>query len=323
MKSLRKYSMLRESSTERAFSMDEIKIFKFLNREKNNLKTKDDLVDYIKKILEYLGFDKSDASYYYYLYSYNYRPDGDYENIMKGQEYDLSQLRTQRTPNYKMGDFAKVKIPFKANNVEGFWEKDRKGVSQYVITSYGWYPIYIFKDGKWFEVSDRYSSSTSKQMRQTHPSTPKNLVILTQSGMNQLRNGIDPEKIYENDFIETFEFLKEKIFSKNVNFATVWNYSNRDEGLPSTRIRIRYNLNYIDIIDGKITIDLDVNQISFLDFNGNIISNTIPDNINQNEFEKAIEDKMKYEVLRYKILEPSMRHLLNDEKIELIINFEF
>ena len=86
MKSLRLYSILLEESSERAFSIDEIKIFNLLNREKQNLKSKGEITEYLKKVLGYLGYDKGDSMYYYYLYSLNYRPDGRYEEIKKGEE---------------------------------------------------------------------------------------------------------------------------------------------------------------------------------------------------------------------------------------------
>ena len=159
MKSLRLNSNLLKEASERAFSTDEIKIFNLLNREKENLKTKEEITQYLKKVLGYLGYDKDGAMYYYYLYSLNYRPEGRYEEIKKGEEKSLSDIKAGKIANYTMSSFAKGKIPFKGNNVEGFWETDPKGVKQFVITSYGWYPIYIFKDRIWYQVSESYSKN--------------------------------------------------------------------------------------------------------------------------------------------------------------------
>ena len=39
----------------------------------------------------------------------------------------------------------------------------------YVVSSYNWYPIFVYKDGQWFENKDKYSVSTSKQTSQLRP----------------------------------------------------------------------------------------------------------------------------------------------------------
>ena len=54
---------------------------------------------------------------------------------------------------------------FKGNNLEGKFNSN----GNYVVLSYGWYPVFINKGNKWFEVSDTYSVSTAKQMTQSRP----------------------------------------------------------------------------------------------------------------------------------------------------------
>jgi hypothetical protein len=39
----------------------------------------------------------------------------------------------------------------------------------YVVFSYDWYPIFVYKDGQWYENQNRYSVSTAKQMSQLRP----------------------------------------------------------------------------------------------------------------------------------------------------------
>jgi hypothetical protein len=55
-------------------------------------------------------------------------------------------------------------VPFKASNLEG---KEFNGM--YVIISYGWYPIFIYKNNVWYENIDGYSRSTKKQISQARP----------------------------------------------------------------------------------------------------------------------------------------------------------
>ena len=62
-----------------------------------------------------------------------------------------------------------AQLPFKGSNLEGYWSEDNKGVRYYVVKSYGWYPIYIYKNNMWYEISDRYSSSTGRQVSNSNP----------------------------------------------------------------------------------------------------------------------------------------------------------
>ena len=54
---------------------------------------------------------------------------------------------------------------FKGNNLEGKFNSN----GNYVVLSYGWYPVFINKGNKWFEVVDKYSSSTARQMYHSRP----------------------------------------------------------------------------------------------------------------------------------------------------------
>jgi hypothetical protein len=110
---------LYENTKERAFSSWEISLFKSLNRNKEKLGTKKDYQSFISRYLEASGMDPREALYYYYVYSSNYRPDGQYDEIKKGeQKIPAFDNKAKRTSNIKMGEFAQNKIPFKGNNVE-------------------------------------------------------------------------------------------------------------------------------------------------------------------------------------------------------------
>ena len=54
---------------------------------------------------------------------------------------------------------------FKGSNLEGKFNSN----GNYVVLSYGWYPVFINMGNKWFEVVDRYSSSTARQMYHSRP----------------------------------------------------------------------------------------------------------------------------------------------------------
>ena len=312
MKSLRLYSILLEESSERAFSIDEIKIFNLLNREKQNLKSKGEITEYLKKVLGYLGYDKGDSMYYYYLYSLNYRPDGRYEEIKKGEEKSLSDIKAGKIANYTMSTFAKGKIPFKGNNVEGFWETDPKGVKQFVITSYGWYPIYIFKGKFWYQVSAPFSKSTSKQMSQTRI-WGDNRYVLEPQQMNQLRNGVDINKIQDSIFDGFYDFLKTSYEGRNYIFITGTNPL-RQFGYPTDKVRFKIRLDSIEKND-KIIFNLDVLEVAFLDIDGKIVTKQKP---NVQDFEERMGKTLEEVLIRnlpYKFAKTAK------EKLEINVNF--
>jgi hypothetical protein len=267
---------IRENSRERAFSTPEIKMFKILNREKENLGTKEDLISFIRTMLRAVGFDQDDAPRLYYLFSANYRPDGKYEDIMMGDEKSLLGLRPERTSNIKASIFAKSKIPFKGSNLEGFWEKDPSGKLQYIITSYNWYPIYIYKNNKWYRVTESYSKSTSKQMSNTRIWGDK-IVDLTANQMNQLRRGVREEEINEDKFEQLYESLRSYYEGRNYIFISAENYPLSQHGYPSDRVRFKFRVNNLEKND-NVNLGVDMLEIAFKDRNGKIITRVRPEN---------------------------------------------
>ena len=69
-----------------------------------------------------------------------------------------------RTANNSARDLVQSRVPFKGNNTDGKYEN-----GSFVVSSYNWYPIFVYKDGQWFENKDKYSVSTSKQTSQLRP----------------------------------------------------------------------------------------------------------------------------------------------------------
>ena len=69
-----------------------------------------------------------------------------------------------KTSNGRARELVINRIPFKGSNTNAGYTK---GV--YVVYSYDWYPVFVFKDGQWFENEVRFSPSTAKQMGQLRP----------------------------------------------------------------------------------------------------------------------------------------------------------
>lgn len=84
-------------------------------------------------------------------------------------------------------------MPFQANNLHA----ERVG-GKYVVYSYGWYPVFIYAGGQWFENEARYSVSTAKQMTQCRPAGAQ---VVSREKMEQILNSRDQNLI---DLLEQF-----------------------------------------------------------------------------------------------------------------------
>ena len=189
--------------SERALEPIVVKLFKFLNEEKKGKTTRAALLDQIKNIAPYLGLPDGFEIYFLELYLLNYRPDGDYSSLTKENFVDPKKMKGKWTPNTKADLYTKAQLPFKGSNLQGYWDEDNKGVPYYIVKSYGWYPIYIFKENKWYEASDRYSSSTGRQMRNANPVEWKeeldsNVILVTRKEMESLERNATYQDIINN-----------------------------------------------------------------------------------------------------------------------------
>lgn len=76
-----------------------------------------------------------------------------------------------RSSNKDSRALVQSRTPFNANNLSGELYGDT-----YVVKSYGYYPVFVYKNGTWYENSNKYSKSTAKQMGQARPTSDTNLV---------------------------------------------------------------------------------------------------------------------------------------------------
>ena len=72
--------ILNEELTQR-LSPEVILLFKLLQSKKTELKTKKNIIEFLEKRMRMIGKDPKEAQRYYYLYTLNYRANGDYESI--------------------------------------------------------------------------------------------------------------------------------------------------------------------------------------------------------------------------------------------------
>jgi hypothetical protein len=190
---------------ERVLSKTEIRLFKMINAKKSSLTTKDKMIDYIRMALNLIGKPVGEARFYYEVYTSNYRPDGDYENLTKDNFVDYRGFKQHRTSNKNAWEYTAAKMPFKGSNLEGEWDVNYYGDWYYVVKSYGWYPIFLYIDKQWYEVNNNYSSSTSKHLSYSRPSRYSShlrdeIISVSPDEIKQLIGGKKLEDIERNRY---------------------------------------------------------------------------------------------------------------------------
>jgi hypothetical protein len=283
------------------------KLFKLLNEEKKKNRTRASLLEAIKGFIPYLGIPEGYSQYILELYVLNFRKDGDYSNLTKENFVDPRKQSGKVVSNPKAKLYTIAQLPFRATNLEGYWTEDPKGVPYYKVSSYGWYPIYIFKDDKWYEVTQNYSSSTARQKSNANPvewssDNFDNLYTLTSDEMRLLERGYSHEDIMKNkvDKLKTIEpdLTKGKKTAKTYNYQTTY----PERITPNTNIK--FQVKKIDVVDDKAIVDIDVYDVvnredgRQVDTPQNYLKGEIP-NLNTTKVEDAIRIKMRGELRDY------------------------
>lgn len=243
-----------ENSGEKALTKPEIILFKYLNKKKEGLNKKE-LIELIMSTLKGMGLQENEALYYYNIYVNNYRKDGDYENITKDEFFGPEKQKQQRTTNVGAHQLVASKMPFKGSNLEGSWDTDSKNVPYYLVVSYGWYPVYLFKDGTWYEQLNRYSNATSKQMSQASPfrynsRLNSEVILVTRDEMEKLRSFATKDDIIKGKAKSAQEKKDEIIHPKMKTALGGW----RGDYWG----KVKYKISDIETEDDKIIVKIDV-----------------------------------------------------------------
>jgi hypothetical protein len=238
-----------------------VKLFGLLNEEKKKKKTKQELLESIKNFAPYLNIPKGHELYLLELYSLNYRKDGDYSGLTKDNFVDPRDGRGKTTSNAKSNLYTIAQLPFKGSNLEGYWDKDRNGKKYYIVKSWGWYPVYIQRDGIWYETVDRYSSSTSGQMYRSQPYDYSNklnskVYYLTQDEMDMILRGSSHEEVMKSKR-EKFKKLEPELKAKKL--TTDRPFLGWNDGTPN--FNIKFKINSIDEGDDKLTVNVDIYDV--------------------------------------------------------------
>jgi len=278
-----------------------VKLFKILNTQKSNYNNKRDLQTAIKDYLPYFGIDADYASYILELYLLNYREDGDYSSLTKDNFIDPRKMKGKRTPNYNAKVYTKAQLPFEGSNLRGYWRTTMDG-KIYIVESYGWYPVYIFKDGKWYETSDRYSSSTGKQMYASQPyrwndTLDSQVYLLSRQEMEMIERGATHEKVMELKR-KAFRELAPSLISQKVSTAKSSSYG------MEPKISIKFKISSVEDIDDKNVVNVDIQDVlkvvdgKQVPTPENYLKGEIP-NVTPEKVEKQIETKLRNNFQNY------------------------
>lgn len=233
---------------ENPLSKREISLFKYINNNKQDAKTKKELIKFIEEMLRYFALPVSDANMYYEMYTANFRPDGDYENITKENFKDYRQFKKQKTPNNSAYEYASGKIPFKGSNVEGEWDTNRKNEWYYVVKSYGWYPIFLFINNQWYRTLDTYSSTTRKHMSHSNPvrynsGLQADVIDVSQYEIERLMDGTYTLNDVETQRVSGFVKNKDKVTNQSKLISGGWGENAH---------RVNFMIKDVEDSDGKI-----------------------------------------------------------------------
>ena len=238
-----------------------VKLFKMLNEEKKKNKTRASLIQVIENYAPYMNIPPEYALYLLELYVLNYRKDGDYSGLTKGNFIDPRKQQGKTTSNPKAKLYTVAQLPFKGSNLIGRWSKDYNGKPFYEVVSYNWYPVYIFKDDKWYEVTGRYSSSTSKQMSNANPvkwddELQEVVYLLSQEEMKMLKQGATHEEVMKHKLKKLKEFEPE--LTKRMKTAKSHRWFGGDDEVQFADANIKFKIKSVDNDGDKATVEVDI-----------------------------------------------------------------
>ena len=245
-----------------------VKLFKVLDEEKKKKKKRSEILQVIENLAPYMNIPEEYSLYLLELYLLNYRKDGDYSNLTKENFVDPRKMKGKTTTNPKAYLYATAQMPFKGSNLEGYWSTDYKGNPYYKVVSYGWYPVYIFKDNKWYEVTGKYSSSTSRQMNNANPVKwddylNEEVYLLSQKEMGMLEKGASHEEVMKHKL----EMLKqqEPELTKRKKTAKTYRWWGDEvdvEGMyPNANIK--YKVKSVDVEGDKAIVTVDIYDVVY------------------------------------------------------------
>jgi hypothetical protein len=288
-----------------------VKIFNYvdsLRKENPKYKTRSEIEELIGRTLTYMGMEEGLKKYYTELYIANRKKTKKWEDLGPEDIIDPRTLAGKTTTNPNAYQYTKAMLPFKGSNLQGLWEKDRKGIPIYVVLSYRWYPIFLNKEGRWYEVVDRYSSSTARQIYNSDPTQlstrwDKNLEVpvylVNPDEMKKLRNGLNHEELMIGKR-ERLLGSREDLQKKRAQFSKTWGDASwpRIQGEePEVPTKIKYKIKDVIQKDNKVIIQVDIVDVKIrrgnvgIDTPQNYLKGELP-GITKEKIEKSVKSDL-------------------------------
>jgi len=246
--------ILKEEQDAPVLTKNEIILFKQINNNRQDMGTKEKMVEFIKGLLRYFNIPQDKARFYYEVYTANFRQDGDYENLNKENFKDYRQFKQRKVANNSAYEYANAKMPFKGSNVEGQWNVNNNNDWYYEIKSYGYYPVFLFINDQWYRTLDTYSPSTRKQMSQINPvkydsNLKSDVVSVTKGEMERLIDGRYNLERVNTDRVSNFVSRKDKVTNQSKLISGGWG---------DNAHRVNFMIKDVEEVDGKIKISIQV-----------------------------------------------------------------
>ena len=282
-------------------------LFKYIDKNKKETKTKPEFLKFLKSILPVIGMSPNESNFYYEVYTANFRPEGDYENLTKENFKDYRQFKQRKVTNNTAYEYASARMPFKGSNIEGQWGVNNNNDWYYVITSYGWYPVFLFINDQWYRTLETYSSSTRKQMSQVNPvkfdsNLNANVMSVTKGEMERLMDGRYNVERVNTDRVSNFVKIKDKVTNQSKLISGGWG---------DNAHRVNFMVKDVVDVEGKIKIFVKILKAGKM-----VDRKMIPDS-NFKDNTELFDDIMK--TIKYDILRTYPNYLTNDNtEIELV-----
>jgi hypothetical protein len=283
-----------EGTGDKPLSEKEIRLFKYLNTHKKETKTQAALLDLVSTMMPMIGKNPNEARFYYEVYTANFRPDGDYENLDKNNFKDYREFKQRKTPNNNAYVYTGSKIPFKGSNLEGTWNVNRNNEWYYVVTSYNWYPIYLFINSQWYRVSNNWSSSTSKHLSNANPNR-KNY----DSNLEQEVTSVTPDEIKSiMDGKSLTDVKTNRVSNFKEKFAEALKSTSKliSIGWGEDKKKVKYTITDVSEENGKIKFDIRINKAGTVEGTNKMVVN--PDGyIHPSPFSEDLEEGIAQRIM--------------------------
>jgi len=154
-----------------------------------------------------------------------------------------------------------------------YYEINNNNQWYYVVTSYGWYPIYLYIDEKWYRVSNAYSSSTAKHLSGSNPmrrtvydeNLGEPITMVTSEEIKKIRDGQDMNLIKQNRITSFMDKYGQDFHKQKPKMLTI--------GWGDDRKKVKYSVEKVEEMDGKIVFTINIEKAGTVEGTNKLVVN--------------------------------------------------